>query len=384
MPLQPSGFVTNTAGDIVAIQNADSSITRLADTQSSATPIRVVSVAATMSTTTVSNTGGLVTLTGAGVHGLTTANVVTPTTPCNVYVTWTGTGKAGVDGLYVINAQTSTTAITIRLPFVSSTVTFTIANAAYSASTLYRLGDLVTDSGLLYVCNVASSFGRTAPNFGEDFILADSSRNGGIVNWTAHGRSVNDPITLSTSGALPAALSASLYYVKRIIDANRFTLSSTVGGAEIVITDVGTPTNTATLFYGTPTVTPVATAITMLSLPVAANTLTERGSLRFDGLMSVATSVNNKTTSLGFGTAANLYSAAQTTAIGQVLSKQGWRCGANKFITSATSVNGHVIGTAALQSLTIDATADQQFIVRGTMAVANEVMTLEAYRLEVD
>ena len=179
-------------------------------------------------------------------------------------------------------------------------------------------------------------------------------------------------------------MSASLYYVKRVINANAFTLSSTVGGAEIVITDVGTPTNTATLFYGNPTVTPVATAITMLSLPVAANTLTERGSLKFDGLMSVATSVNNKTTTLGFGTAANMYSAAQTTAIGQVLGKQGWRCGGNKFITSATSVNGHVIGTAALQSLTIDATANQQFIVQGTMATANEVMTLEAYRLEVD
>lgn len=383
MPLQPSGFVTNTAGDIYAIQNADSSITRLAKTQSNATPIRVVSVAATMGATTVSNTGGLVTLTGAGVHGLTTGNVVTPTTLCNVYITWTGTGKAGVDGLYVVNAVTSTTVFTIRLTFVSSTVTFTIANAAYSASTLYRLGDLVTYSGSLYVCNVASSFGRTAPDFGEDFVLADSSRNGGIVNWTGHGRTANDPITLS-GGTPPAAMPAGLYYVKRVIDANRFTLSSTVGGAEIVITDVGTPTTTATLFYGTPTVTPVATAITMLSLPVAANTLTERGSLKFDALMSVATSVNGKTPTLGFGTAANLYlPAALTTQVGQVLSKQGWRCGGNKFITSAALTNG-TVGTTALQSLTIDATVDQQFIVQGTMAVANEVMTLEAYRLEVD
>lgn len=383
MPLLPSGFITNTAGDIYAIQNADSSITRLAKTQSNATPIRVVSVAA-MGATTVSNTGGLVTLTGASVHGLTTANVVTPTTPCNVYVTWAGTGKAGVDGLYVVNAVTSTTVFTIRLPFVSSTVTFTIANAAYSASTLYRLGDLVTNSGLLYVCNVASSFGRTAPNFGEDFILADSSRNGGIVNWTAHGRSANDPITLSTSGVLPGALPAALYYVKRVIDANRFTLSSTVGGAEIVITDVGTPTNTATLFYGTPTVAPVATAITMLSLPVAANTLSERGSLKFDALMSVFGSITNKTITLGFGTAANLYIATATSQVGQVLSKQGWRCGGDKFITSATSVNGVFIGSAPLQALTVDATAAQSFIVQGTMATANEVMTLEAYRLEVD
>ena len=166
MPLQPSGFVTNTAGDIYAIQNADSSITRLAKTQVSTTRVRVVAAASTFTSITLSNTGGLVTLTSSGVHSLTQANVVTAG-ETNVYITWTGTGKAGVDGLYVINAQVSTTVITIRLPWVSSTVTFTIANAAYSASTLYRLGDLVTYSGSLYVCNVASSFGRTAPNFGE-------------------------------------------------------------------------------------------------------------------------------------------------------------------------------------------------------------------------
>ena len=381
MPLQPSGFVTNTAGDIYAIQNADSSITRLAKTQVSTTRVRVVAAASTFTSITLSNTGGLVTLTSSGVHSLTQANVVTAG-ETNVYITWTGTGKAGVDGLYVINAQVSTTVITIRLPWVSSTVTFTIANAAYSASTLYRLGDLVTYSGSLYVCNVASSFGRTAPNFGEDFILADSSSNGGVVNWTAHGRSVNDPITLSTSGTLPAALSASLYYVKRIIDANRFTLSSTVGGAEIVITDVGTPTNTATLFYGTPTVTGINTDINLAEVPIAGNTVTNKGSLAIDALFTSSTT-GSKIYKVGYGVVGNMYTATQTVNLSIPFSKIAYRRGAT-LVTTALTVSGHTIGTAANIVVSVDPGSNQSVLFTGQMGVVNEVLTLEAYRVEAD
>lgn len=381
MPLLPSGFITNTAGDIYAIQNADSSITRLAKTQVSTTPVRVVAAASTFTSITLSNTSGLVTLTSSGVHSLTAGNVVTPG-DTNVYITWTGTGKAGVDGLYVVDAVTSTTVFTIRLPWVSSTVTFTIPYTAYSASTLYRLGDLVLYSGTLYVCNVASSFGRTAPDFGEDFVLADASRNGGIVNWTNHGRSVNDPITLSTSGALPTGLSAGLYYVRRIVSKDAFTLSSTVGGAEVAITTVGTPTNTATLFYGTPTVTGITTDINLATVPIAGNTVTNKGSLAIDALFSSSTT-GSKIYKVGYGVVGNMYTATQTANLSVPFSKIAFRRGAT-LVTTALTVSGNTIGTAANIVVSVDPGSNQSVLFTGQMGVVNEVLTLEAYRVEAD
>ena len=385
MPNIQTGFITDfvhdSAGNIIAIQNVDSSLTRLAKTQVSTNPVRVVAVNALFTSVTLSNTGGLVTLTSAGVHSLTTGNVVTPG-DTNVYITWSGTGKFGVNGLYVVNAVPNTTSFTIRLPWVSSTVTFTIANAAFSSSTLYRLGDLVTSSGSLYVCNVASSFGRTAPNFGEDFILADSSRNGGIVNWTAHGRSVNDPITLSGSTP-PAAMAAGLYYVKRVIDANRFTLSSTVGGAEIVITDVGSGTVTATLFYGSSaTVTGISTDINLAEVPIEANTVTNKGSLQIDALFTSTTS-GSKIYKVGYGVVGNMYTATQTANLSVCFSKIAYRRGAT-LVTTALTVSGHTIGTAANIVVSVDPSSYQTVLFTGQMGVVNEVMTLEAYRVEAD
>lgn len=382
MPLLPSGFITNTAGDIYAIQNADSSITRLAKTQVSTTPVRVVAAASTFTGVTLSNTGGLVTLTSSGVHSLTAPNVVTPGAT-SVYITWSGTGKFGTNGLYVVNAVISTTVFTINLPWVSSTVTFTIPYTAYSASTLYRLGDLVLSSGTLYVCNVASSFGRTAPNFGEDFVLADSSRNGGIVNWTNHGRSVNDPITLSTSGALPTGMSAGLYYVKRIVSKDAFTLSSTVGGAEVAITTVGTPTNTATLFYGSSaTVTGISTDINLAEVPIEANTVTNKGSLQIDALFTSATT-GTKTYKVGYGVVGNMYSQAQTTNLSVPFSKTAYRRGST-LITTAVTVSGQTIGTAANIVVSVNPGSYQTVLFTGQMGVVNEPLTLEAYRVEAD
>lgn len=386
MPNIQTGFITDfihdSAGNITAIQNVDSSITRLAKTQVSTNRVRVVAVNALFTSVTLSNTGGLVTLTSAGVHSITAANVVVAG-ETNVYITWSGTGKFGVNGLYVVNAVPTTTSFTINLPWVSSTVTFTIANAVYSASTLYRLGDLVTYSGSLYVCNVASSFGRTAPDFGEDFVLADSSRNGGIVNWTAHGRSVNDPITLSTSGTLPTALPAGLYYVKRIIDANRFTLSSTVGGAEIVITDVGTPTNTATLFYGSSaTVTGISTDINLAEVPIAGNTVTNKGSLAIDALFTSSTT-GSKIYKVGYGVVGNMYTATQTANLSVCFSKIAYRRGST-LVTTALTVSGHTIGTAANIVVSVDPSTNQSVLFTGQMGVVNEVMTLEAYIVEAD
>lgn len=64
-----------------------------------------------------------------------------------------------------------------------------------------------------------------------------------IVNWTAHGVSVNDPVGFNgTSGtALPdPLLMGQNYYVSNVIDANSFNIALTSGGANIVRSSAGT------------------------------------------------------------------------------------------------------------------------------------------------
>jgi microcystin-dependent protein len=57
----------------------------------------------------------------------------------------------------------------------------------------------------------------------------------GVITWLNHGRSANDPVKFSTSGALPTGFVAgSTYYVVGAsITSNTFQLSATAGGAAI-------------------------------------------------------------------------------------------------------------------------------------------------------
>ena len=57
----------------------------------------------------------------------------------------------------------------------------------------------------------------------------------GVVTWTSHGRSANDPIKFSTTGALPTGFVAgtTYYVVGASITTNTFQLSATAGGTAI-------------------------------------------------------------------------------------------------------------------------------------------------------
>lgn len=377
-----SSVVVNTAGSVIGTLNADSTVSRFNKGASSSTGLRVVAAASTYTGTYVDTNGTFVYVSSTGVHGLTTANVVTAGVT-NVYITWTG-GKA-TSGFYPIKSVVNTNVLELNLPSRSSnTVTFTIPVANYSQATRYRAGDLMNYGSVLYVCIVPTSKGRVGPFWGGDFVPASNRNNGGIVNWTAHGLVVGDPIKIQEDNELPPEFYGDTFYVARVLNANQFTVSATLGGAEIVITSEGSPTNSAYLYYGVPVVSRVATDINMVVEPVEANRLTEKGSLQIDAIVTTQSSLNNKTVKLGFGTAGNMYSVASASNITSILRKIGFRRGADKFVTSATTVNGDTVGSAAVQVLTIDATAAQSFFITCQMATANEVVTLEGYRLEVD
>jgi hypothetical protein len=73
----------------------------------------------------------------------------------------------------------------------------------------------------------------------------------GVVTWTAHNLKTNDPVYFTTTGGLPAGLTASsgasftTYYVKTVLGANTFTVSATPGGAVINTSSSGSGTHTA-------------------------------------------------------------------------------------------------------------------------------------------
>lgn len=61
-----------------------------------------------------------------------------------------------------------------------------------------------------------------------------SAANPGEVTWTAHGFVGNEPVIFGTSGSLPAAMTAgTIYFVKTIVSADKFTISATQGGTAI-------------------------------------------------------------------------------------------------------------------------------------------------------
>lgn len=73
-----------------------------------------------------------------------------------------------------------------------------------------------------------------------------SQASPGVITWTASGAVVNRPVDLTTTGTLPSPLVAGgTYYVKTVIDANNFTVSTTLGGTAIATTTAGSGTHTA-------------------------------------------------------------------------------------------------------------------------------------------
>lgn len=73
----------------------------------------------------------------------------------------------------------------------------------------------------------------------------------GVVTAVAHGYANNDPVVLSTTGALPTGLVAGTVYFVRNAAANTFELSATSGGASITTTGTQSGTHTVRRAFGT-------------------------------------------------------------------------------------------------------------------------------------
>ena len=205
-----------------------------------------------------------------------------------------------------------------------------------------------------------------------------------VITWTQHGRSVNDPVRFSTTNTLPSPLSASTtYYIKRVLTANTFTVSTTVGGTEVACTTTGTGTHTAILYYGSPAVTAATASITLASFTVDSNVLTPNGSMECNALFGVTNSANAKRLTMTYGGTALLDTGAgsNTSVAGVNVNKAAYARGTGTIVTTAAVSLGHGTSANAVQVLSIAYNTDLTFAITTTMAVANEVTTLHAYQI---
>lgn len=123
----------------------------------------------------------------------------------------------------------------------------------------------------------------------------------GVVTHTAHGFSNNDPVTLSTTGALPTGLVAGTVYFVRNSTANTYELSATTGGASITTTGTQSGTHTARRAFGqTSALTYFATG----NLPALTGTLLLTNSA---DTYTPTTGANAGSLCVVFGTTTNAY-----------------------------------------------------------------------------
>lgn len=379
---------------------------------------------------------GSVRLTGAGVHGLTNAVVVTPAIGTGVFVTWTS--GSGVSGLYqVTDVDTNTSKITINLPYVSGTATFstsssTVATVTFSSYNLVsgqtavlptynapvlvnwtshgrKPGDTVQfatatslpgglqTSTTYYVSRIvnANAFTITDGPGGTVEIVCTSNGSGTqtvivtptVITWTGHGRSVGNPVRFTTDGALPTGFSTgTTYYVNNVLSANTFTVSATLGGASVLATATGSGAHTCILWYGSAAVKAATEAITLASFTVEGGLLSLNGNMEINGLFSMTSSANAKRLIASYGGSALFDSGAGSyTNITSVnLNKIAWARAPGTVVTSAAAATGHGTSTSATQAFALAYTTDLTFAITATLATHNEVINLQGYQVTVE
>ena len=83
-------------------------------------------------------------------------------------------------------------------------------------------------------------FTVTSSAVGKSSVVTISFASPGVVTWINHGLIANEPVYFTSSQTMPTGLTANtVYFVKTVLDANTFTVSSAVGGAAINTSSTG-------------------------------------------------------------------------------------------------------------------------------------------------
>jgi hypothetical protein len=292
-------------------------------------PVALVQPAATFVTLTYDDDAGDVKLVSAGIHSLTNAVAQ----GASLFVTWTG-GTAATGFYEVLDADTATDEVTIDLPYIDATVTITIA----------------------------------AP---------------GVITWTGHGLAVNDTIRFTTTGALPTGLAINTtYFVKEVLSANTFTVSTSAGGAAVTTSGTQSGTQTAFVYYGVPVVAVANTLVTLASVTVPGWSMGVGGGMEIDALFTLTNSASAKNIGMTYGGGVLMAVSAANNA-SACAQKLLCNRGASQIVSNAANMVGHGLSTSPNVFLSVDATQDQAFTFTAQPLTANNVVKLEAFKLYI-
>jgi hypothetical protein len=294
------------------------------------TPVALVQPAATFVTLTYDDDAGDVKLVSAGIHSLTNAVAQ----GASLFVTWTG-GTAATGFYEVLDADTATDEVTIDLPYIEATVTITIA----------------------------------AP---------------GVITWTSHGLAVNDTIRFTTTGALPTGLAINTtFFVKEVLSANTFTVSTSAGGAAVTTSGAQSGTQTAFVYYGVPVVAVANTLVTLASVTVPGWSMGVGGGMEIDALFTITNSASAKNLGMTYGGGVLMAVSAANNA-SACAQKLLCNRGGSQIVSNAANMIGHGLSASPNVFLSVDATQDQAFTFTAQPVTENNVVKLEAFKLNIN
>jgi hypothetical protein len=195
--------------------------------------------------------------------------------------------------------------------------------------------------------------------------------------------SVNDTIRFTTTGALPTGLAINTtFFVKEVLSANTFTVSTSAGGAAVTTSGTQSGTQTALVWYGDPVVAVANTLVTLASVTVPGWSMGVGGGMEIDALFTLSNTANAKNIGMTFGGGV-LMAVAATSNASACAQKLMCNRGSSQIISNAANQVGHGLSTGANVVLTVDATQDQAFTFTAQPAVANNLVRLEAYKLYI-
>ncbi len=208
-------MVTNTNLTSSNVSESDYAAHSLTAVYNTADRVTLISPAATATISVASP--ALVTQTA---HGLTNG------TP--VYFTTTGALPTGIVAntiYYIVNRTTNTYRLSATVNGTALTTTGSQSGTHTATAQLHKVYESLTGSQSTVTMTIAAPC---------------------VVTWTAHGRAANDPISFTTTGALPTGLVAGTVYYVLSPTANTFNVSATAGGAAITTTGSQSGVHTAT------------------------------------------------------------------------------------------------------------------------------------------
>ena len=153
------------------------------------------------------------------------------------YLNTIATGAITVDcGQNPVQYVFNTGAFTINAPANDGACILRVINASGSSTT--PNGGAVTLAGFSPKSPYGVAFTNTLTQSAVSVTVTSST--GLLINWTAHGLSVNSPVYF-TAATMPTGLTADVvYYVQAVRSSGTFTVSATPGGAAIAYTNTGT------------------------------------------------------------------------------------------------------------------------------------------------